>query len=375
MRAAFFSWENPMKFYPHLPLALLAMLLPSIAPGAASAPLVNPLRPVGADPWVLTHDGAYFHMHTTARDLTLWRTRRIGELAGAEKKVIWTPPADTLYSESLWAPEIHRLDGKWYVYFSARDTDAKNHRVWVLENTSPDPMTGDWEMKGKLATPSDKWAIDGSVFDFGGRRYFTWSGWAGDVNGVQHLYLAAMENPWTLSGERVRISTPTHPWEKFGDLSGQGDLKHVDVNEGPQALIRGGRLFIVYSASGCWTDRILPRPAQPQGRRGSAGSRGLDQVPQAGFHHGSGRAGVRPRPQFILHLARWIGILDYLSRESETRPGLREIQVTARPAVPLDRRRAPGLRAARGARQKTQTSGGRMTCRNFPIVRRPAISR
>lgn len=244
-----------MKFYPHLPLALLAMLLPSIAPGAASAPLVNPLRPVGADPWVLTHDGAYFHMHTTARDLTLWRTRRIGELAGAEKKVIWTPPADTLYSESLWAPEIHRLDGKWYVYFSARDTDAKNHRVWVLENTSPDPMTGDWEMKGKLATPSDKWAIDGSVFDFGGRRYFTWSGWEGDVNGVQHLYLAAMENPWTLSGERVRISTPTHPWEKFGDLSGQGDLKHVDVNEGPQALIRGGRLFIVYSASGCWTDQ------------------------------------------------------------------------------------------------------------------------
>jgi GH43 family beta-xylosidase len=28
----------------------------------------------------------------------------------------------------------------------------------------------------------------------------------------------------------------------------------VDVNEGPQALIHGDDLFIVYSASGCWTD-------------------------------------------------------------------------------------------------------------------------
>ena len=233
----------------------VAFGFPVVGAASVAAPLVNPLLPVGADPWVIHHDGWYFHMHTTAKNLTLWKTRRIGELGNAEKKVVWTPPADSAYSESVWAPEIHHLDGKWYIYFSARGSDRKSHRVWVLENASPDPMAGDWEMKGKLATTSDKWAIDGSVFEFGGRRYFTWSGWEGDTNGVQGIYLASMKNPWTLSGERVRISSPTFPWEKFGDVAGDPELTHLDVNEGPEALIHGDRLFIVYSASACWTDQ------------------------------------------------------------------------------------------------------------------------
>jgi GH43 family beta-xylosidase len=61
-----------------------------------------------------------------------------------------------------------------------------------------------------------------------------------------------MKNPWTLETDRVMISTPEYSWQTVGDLD--GPVGHVDVNEGPQALIHEGRLFIVYSASGCWTD-------------------------------------------------------------------------------------------------------------------------
>jgi GH43 family beta-xylosidase len=31
----------------------------------------------------------------------------------------------------------------------------------------------------------------------------------------------------------------------------------VNVNEGPQSLMNGKKLFIVYSASGCWTDQYV----------------------------------------------------------------------------------------------------------------------
>ena len=67
--------------------------------------------------------------------------------------------------------------------------------MYVLENPSPDPMEGTWEFKGKVADPSDKWAIDGSVFEYFGKLYMIWSGWEGDVNGQQDIYMALMKKP------------------------------------------------------------------------------------------------------------------------------------------------------------------------------------
>ena len=84
-----------------------------------------------------------------------------------------------------------------------------------------------------------------------------WSGWEGDTNGVQHIYLAQLSNPWTVKGKRLLLSTPQYPWEKVGDLKNP-DLvdptPHVDVNEGPEFLAHGDLLFVIYSASGCLTD-------------------------------------------------------------------------------------------------------------------------
>lgn len=74
-----------------------------------------------------------------------------------------------------------------------------------------------------------------------------WSGWVGDVNVAQNIFIAKMQNPWTLEGSRMLISKPEHDWEIVGHPP--------TVNEGPEGLISPkGRLFITYSASGCWTD-------------------------------------------------------------------------------------------------------------------------
>ncbi len=214
----------------------------------------NPLLPSGADPWSIYKDGFYYYTHTVGDRLIIWKTKSIAELSKAESKIIWTPPANTAYSKQLWAPEIHFINGNWYVYFAADDGNNSNHRMYVIENSSADPFMGTWTFKGKVADSTDKWAIDGSVFKHNTQWYMIWSGWEGEVNGMQSIYIARLKNPWTIEGKRVRISAPTYSWEKYGDLHDAANPHHVDVNEGPQIITHKNKMFLIYSASGCWTD-------------------------------------------------------------------------------------------------------------------------
>ncbi len=235
---------------------MCAALIQSSGFAQTQSTFTNPLLSSGPDPWVVFDHGFYYYMNTTGVNLTVWKTRNIGDLKTAEKKVVWTPPAEGPYSHDIWAPEIHRLSGKWYIYFAADDGSNQTHRLWVLENKSRDPLQGNWVFKGKIADSTDKWAIDGSVFENRRKLYLIWSGWEGDQDGSQNIYIARLKNPWTVGSERVRVSTPEYPWEMIGDIKSQqtGETRHVNVNEGPEALKHGSDIFLVYSASGCWTD-------------------------------------------------------------------------------------------------------------------------
>jgi len=209
----------------------------------------NPILQSGPDPHVFLKDSIYYYMRTTGGNLTVWRTRKMSELKYAENKVIWTAPETGMWSSDIWAPEIYFLQGKWYIYFAADDGDNANHRMYIIENSSKDPFQGTWIFKGPIKPATDRWAIDGSVFEHNGTLYFLWSGWEGTENISQNIYIAEMENPWTIKGDRVLISKPEFGWETIGANS-----EDPPVNEGPVMLKGVNKLFIVFSASGCWTD-------------------------------------------------------------------------------------------------------------------------
>jgi GH43 family beta-xylosidase len=211
---------------------------------AAAQTFTNPIGN-GADPWVLKHEGQYLMCQSGGGGIRVAKAAKLEDIARSPRKDVWKAPATGAWSKELWAPELHRLDGKWYVYVAADDGDNANHRMYVLEGDSQDPQ-GTYTFKGKIAAKTDRWAIDGSVLTLEGKNYFVWSGWAGAENVKQDIYIAAMSNPWTISGERVRISTPDRDWEKRGGSPA--------INEGPQPLTRGGETFIIYSASGSWSD-------------------------------------------------------------------------------------------------------------------------
>ncbi|RNL56546.1 glycoside hydrolase family 43 protein [Pedobacter jejuensis] len=214
----------------------------------------NPLLPAGADPYSFFKDGYYYYTHTTGNRIDLWKIKNLADLKDAPKKTIWKAPASGPYSKSIWAPEVMFIQGKWYAYFAADDGKNENHRMYVLENSSADPMLGEWIFKGQVADKTNKWAIDGDIIFINDKLYMVWSGWEGDANGKQEIFMATMKNPWTINSDRVKISSPKYDWEKHGDLNSAGNPPHVDVNEGPQFLVHNNKIFIIYSASGCWTD-------------------------------------------------------------------------------------------------------------------------
>jgi GH43 family beta-xylosidase len=216
--------------------------------------LTNPLLPSGADPYSFYKDGFYYYTHSTGNRIELWKTKDLGDLGTAPHQIIWKAPATGKYAKEIWAPEVMFLQGKWYAYFAADDGDNRNHRMYVLENASADPFKREWVFKGQITDPTNKWAIDGDVIQLNKQLYMVWSGWEGDENGKQELYIARLKNPWTVDGKRVKISSPKFDWEKNGHLDGSNGPSQVDVNEGPQFLVHDNEVFIVYSASGCWTD-------------------------------------------------------------------------------------------------------------------------
>ena len=115
-----------------------------------------------------------------------------------------------------------------------------NHRMFVAEQGSP---TNSFAFKGKVYdATTDRWAIDGTVLEAAnGALYFIWSGWPGNTDGFQNLYIAPMSNPWTICGPRGLLSTPQLSWESW-------------IQEGPEVLQRNGKVFVIYAANLSWTD-------------------------------------------------------------------------------------------------------------------------
>lgn len=212
--------------------------------------LTNPLYP-GADPWVIRHGPWYYLCQAEAGGVRVWKSPTL--LERGQRQSVWNAPAHGWNRSQLWAPELHWLRGKWYIYYAASAGWNASHRMGVLEALSDDPQ-GQYVDRGMLYTGDDiqrqtdsRWAIDGTVMELRGQLYFLWSGWEGERD-VQHLYIAPMANPWTICGNRVRLcENDTHSWERVGESRHERGL-----NEAPQVLIRNGRVFIVYSCSGSW---------------------------------------------------------------------------------------------------------------------------
>lgn len=221
-------------------------------PGAAmSAPdkttFTNPVLPgvEAGDPWVVWHEGRYYLTATFDPEGGLWvySSDRLSDWRQAEKRKVWTPEPGGPRSKMIWAPELHHLDGRWYLYFTAADGIDANHRHYVLEAEHP---MGPFVDRGRVHAEHERYAIDGSVLRLKDGRLF----WMYADDG---LWIAPMSGPTRAVGPGVRIARGEHDWErgweKVGGVDGRWQPQaHNYWIEAPQALQRNGRDFVVYSA-------------------------------------------------------------------------------------------------------------------------------
>ena len=114
----------------------------------------NPLIEQRADPWIYRHTDGYYYFTATvpAYDkLILRRAETLEGLATAPEVVIWEKHKSGIMGAHIWAPELHQIDGKWYIYFAAGSAeDIWAIRIYVLENESANPLEGTWVERGQL---------------------------------------------------------------------------------------------------------------------------------------------------------------------------------------------------------------------------------
>lgn len=201
-----------------------------------------------ADPFVTRGENGKFYFTATSPNydkITLRESDDLFSLKSAEEKVIWKRHDEGDMSGYIWAPEMHFIDGKYYIYFAAsRHYDVWHIRPYVLR-CDGDPMRGEWTEMGRMkAAEGDgfsfrSFSLDATVFENKGRRYMVWAEKIGVWKGISNLCIAELDSPDRLLTKQVILSTPCYDWERVDEW----------VEEGPAVLKHDGKIYLTYSAS------------------------------------------------------------------------------------------------------------------------------
>lgn len=268
---------------------------------SAACTFTNPIAE-GEDPWVVRKDGWYYLVASEDNGISVYRSKVLTDPKRNEVQV-WSAPEEGWNRSNIWAPELHFVNGRWYIYYAAGRSGPPfvHQRSGVLQSRGSDPQ-GAYRARGPLYTGDDVesrtqnvWAIDVTVGRIDGQLYAVWSGWKEnrpDDATPQHLYIAEMSNPWTIGSDRVRISSPTASWEQGTELN---------INEGPTLLTHGDDVFILYSTRESWLPayrmgqlRLTDATADPMDPENWTKSGPVFQG--TGVVHGAGHASVTTSP-------------------------------------------------------------------------------
>lgn len=231
-----------------LALALAPAAVPAKAPPASAdeQPFVPVYRTDFPDPFVLPHQGRYLAFATNAL-----RDRANVQMAVSEDLVHWSPlkdgkrlhdamPVLPAWAERgwTWAPEVMEHDGRFLLFFTARERASGRQCTGLAVGTDPlgpftsaasAPLICQRELGG---------TIDASPFrDADGKLYLYFKADSNALGKPTPIFVQPMTADGTgLTGEPTKLLVNDHPWE-------------AHVIESPTMVRHGGSYVLFYSAN------------------------------------------------------------------------------------------------------------------------------
>lgn len=223
----------------------------------------NPLIEERADPFVTDGGDGYFYFTASYPAygnvnkgydrIILRRSSTVAGLASAEEKTVWKAHDSGIMAKHIWAPEMHKIGGKWYIFFAAgSSSDVWAIRPYVLQ-CDGDPYTGSWKECGQMQASSGdtdsftSFSLDMTYFENNGKHYVIWA----EIKGDSSLFMAEIspDEPWKLISKPILLTKPEYDWE----------LVNHRVNEGAAVLKTCGKVYVFFSASGTGSEYCVGR--------------------------------------------------------------------------------------------------------------------
>lgn len=216
-----------------------------------SSPLFN-ARP---DPEMVKYNGKFYFISTDEGGQGRIYIRESDTLEGiknsSETLLLDGNSYPSLFKACLWAPELHVIEGRLYVFFAGSMTDwsgVQSHVMRLKEGGDP-KKTADWETPIRVLDKDGKnlydantqgITLDMTYFEVGEQSYVCWAQrQRHPVDNGSWLYIATVnkKEPWKLTSDRVCICKPDYGW----------DNNNTFVVEGPFALQRDGKIYLTFS--------------------------------------------------------------------------------------------------------------------------------
>ena len=223
----------------------------------------NPFINERADPYIVDGEDGYYYFTASYPAygsvdkgydrIILRRSNTVGGLASAEEKTIWKAHSSGILSKHIWAPEMHKIGGAWYMFFAAGASD----NIWAIRpyvlKCDGDPYNGNWTECGQMQASSGdtesfrNFSLDMTYFENNGRHYVIWA----EIKGDSSLFMAEIDpsEPWKLISKPIMLTKPEYSWE----------LVNNRVNEGAAVLKTDKKVYVFFSASGTGSEYCVGR--------------------------------------------------------------------------------------------------------------------